>query len=570
MSNFEKISNLKSFDDIATYFGISTGYLQKIIIQNKRYNYTKFSIPKKDGTLREIYSPKGEVSVLQNKLKLLLEESFNPHHKAFGFIKNKNFISNASNHVRKKFVLNLDLENFFESISFGRVRQMFIAYFKLDPKVATTLANVCCHYNGFLPQGASTSPIISNIITKPLDKELTELAKKCTLTYYTRYVDDITFSTNNDNIPNQLAKLNIDNSAELAPSLIKIINKNGFKINEKKVRIQSSKGHQEVTGITVNKKVNINRRYIKNLRATIYSFLSNMSSPDIPLDIFKEEYKKKKGKPSIRTLDQAFRIIKGRILHVSHIKGKKNTVFLKLATDYNQMINYYETEVTKIKLPTTDKEFLTNNTVVINPINYRDPFYINENDELDDIGYGQGTGFYLKEIGLITNYHVVEYLITEVLEKELKFCKEYYIEYYTESNGIQNTFKAKIKYYDKEKDIAILKPQNPSVLKDGFIACTNPPLGDPIILSGFPNHEVGNNLRIDTGKIIRAINTEENKRFEISANIYAGNSGGPVLNMKNEVIGIAVRGFTDAGTVPSEYIPIKDAIELYQIEEVGV
>lgn len=564
VSNINNISDLKSFHDIAEFFEVSTGYLWKIIVNKKNNNYTKFNIPKKDGTLRTIYRPIDELLVLQLKLKQLLEQSFNPHHKAYGFIKGRDFVSNASQHVGKKFVLNLDLENYFESISFGRVRQMFIGYFKLNHKIATTLANICCHYNGFLPQGAPTSPIISNIITKTLDKQFTNLAKSCTHTYYTRYADDITFSTNSNELPNQLAKLNSDNTVELSNTVTNIIDKNGFKVNLKKVRVHSFKEHQQVTGITVNSKVNINRRYIKNIRATIHSFKTNVSNPELPLDLFKEKYKLKKGKPPIKSLDKAFRVLKGRILHVSHVRGSFDSVYIKLATEFNQMIDIYTTNVTKIKLPLTNEELLIKNIFVISPLHPNsDPFYMDEHSELDNMGYGQGTGFYLKNIGLITNYHVIEFLVTEVLEKGLKFCQEFYLEYYSENNGVQTKFKAKIHCYDKQKDIAILEPENSDTLEHGFSACTNPSLGDTIKLLGFPSHEIGSNLRNDTGNIIRTRNTHANKRYEITANIYGGNSGGPVLNINNEVVGIAVRGLTDAGVVPSEYIPIKDAIELY-------
>lgn len=564
VNNIKYISDLNSFCDVAEFLEISTGYLWKIIVNNKDNNYIEFNISKKDGTLRTIYKPINELLVLQLKLKQLLEQSFNPHHKAYGFIKNRDFITNASQHVGKKFVLNLDLENFFETISFGRVRQMFIGYFKLNPKVATTLANICCHHKGFLPQGAPTSPILSNIIMKTLDKQFTKLAKSCTLTYYTRYADDITFSSNNNELPNQLATLNADNTIDLSNTVINLINKNGFKVNCKKVRLQSSKEHQQVTGITVNKKVNINRRYIKNIRATIYSFKSNLANPDISLNLFKEKYKSKKGKHSINSLNQAFRIIKGRILHVSHVRGAYDSVYFKLATDFNQMIEHYKSSVPKIKLSLTEEEVLIKNIFVISPLKpTSEPFYINENNKLDNMIYGQGTGFYLKNIGLITNYHVIDYLVTEVLEKGLKFCQEFYLEYYSENNGVQTTFNARIHCYDKEKDIAILEPKYSDILEHGFTPCINASLGDSIKLAGFPNHEIGTDLRTDTGRIIRTRNTSSNKHFEISANIYAGNSGGPVLNNKNEVIGIAVRGFTEKGVVPSEYISIKDAIDLY-------
>jgi len=563
--NIKHISDLKSFLDIANFLEVKNGYLRKIIIDNKINNYTEFKIPKKDGTSRTIHKPTNELLCLQIKLKELLEMSFNPHYKSHGFIKNRDFVTNASHHINKKFVLNLDLENYFDSISFGRVRHMFIAYFKLEVKVASTLANICCHHKGFLPQGAPTSPIISNIITKTLDKQLTKLAKICPLTYYTRYADDITFSSNSSSFPIQLANINPDKTVTLSDTLIDFITNNGFTINSRKVRLQSAKEHQEVTGITVNSKINIDRRYIKNLRAIMHSFKINKDNPSIPLSIFKEKYKLKDTKTPVKNFENAFNIIKGRINHVSHVRGTEDTIYIKLAKNFNHLLEIYSTKISNIKLPISTEEYFKKNSFVISTLEaYSDPAFMDEKGNLDNMCYGQGSGFYMRDIGLITNYHVIDYLVTEVLEKGLNFCEEFYLEYYSEVNGIQKSQKAKILFYDKSKDIAILEPKYKGDLNEGFIACLQSSINDSIKLLGFPDHEIGSELRIELGKIIRRRHTNTNSRFEVSTNIYAGNSGGPILNLKNQVIGIAVRGFTEKGVVPSEFIPISEAIDLYK------
>lgn len=122
--------------------------------------------------------------------------------------------------------MNIDLENFFESFHFGRVRGFFTKNknFLLPSEVATVIAQLSC-YEGKLPQGAPTSPIISNLICGILDYRLLKVAKKYKLNY-TRYADDLTFSTNDKNFLNLQTKFHEEISKELIQA--------GFKINEKR------------------------------------------------------------------------------------------------------------------------------------------------------------------------------------------------------------------------------------------------------------------------------------------------------------------------------------------------
>lgn len=125
------------------------------------------------------------------------------------------------------------------------------------PEVAIVFAQLTC-YNGCLPQGAPTSSIITNLICEILDIRLLKLAKDYKLDY-TRYADDMTFSTNDKNILKRFdefyAKLNLE------------IERAGFKINTKKTRLQYKDSRQTVTGLVVNKKISVDRRYCKKVRA---------------------------------------------------------------------------------------------------------------------------------------------------------------------------------------------------------------------------------------------------------------------------------------------------------------
>ncbi|RNC97313.1 reverse transcriptase domain-containing protein [Lysinibacillus halotolerans] len=568
MSLIFHISDIKNYQDLADYLEVTTGYLSKVINDPNRYQC--FEIPKKDNSLRSIYSPTKDLLVIQLKIKKLIEQNFNPHYKAHGFINGKDFITNAYNHIGKNFVLNLDLNNFFESISIKRVNNMFQRYFKVRPNISTVLAHICCHPDGFLPQGAPTSPIISNVICKSLDKDLTELAKSLKLTYYSRYADDITFSCKKKDFPKILAE-DINGNIVLSNHLTNLIEKHGFKVNLNKTRLQSKYMHQEVTGITVNKKINLNRRYIKRIRAILYSFKKYVDEPDIPIGKFCEFYNITNNNIE-ETKYRIFNILKGHIIHISHVKGYNDSNFLDFMRKFNELLELYSLSIPAIKVLDSSNNFFKRNTLVIYPLNsLDDPQYFvdrdfikNGNFEIDSVCYGQGSGFYLKDIGIVTNYHVVSLIIEEVLEKKLTFCKEYYLEYFTESNGKQYKYHAKIIAYDKEKDIAILKPKYPDLVDSGFKYNKRFNINDSITLLGFPNHTTGSEFRSDKGKIIRKIKNKNISTYEIDAKIFAGNSGGPVLNYKNEVIGIATKGFTDRGIVPPEFIPIKYAIEVYK------
>ena len=161
----------------------------------------------------------------------------------------------------------MDLKDFFPSINFGRVRGFFIKSndFELDPKVATVIAQIACHGNA-LPQGSPVSPVISNLIGHILDIRLVKLAKKARCGY-SRYADDITFSTRAKNFPALIAKK--EPTGEWLPSdkLDTAIKRAGFEINTKKVSMQYWTHRQMVTGLVVNRKVNIRASYYRQARA---------------------------------------------------------------------------------------------------------------------------------------------------------------------------------------------------------------------------------------------------------------------------------------------------------------
>lgn len=216
--------------------------------------YREFSIPKKTGGQRAIFEPLPTLKEIQ---KWILEEilkniKVSPTAKAY--INGLSIKDNARYHKKQKEILNLDMENFFGNITERHVYVMFkgLGYNK---QVSSILTKICC-LNGVLPQGAPTSPMISNIIFRFADRRIFEFCKKNELRY-TRYADDMTFS--GGEIPKGFIS-----------TIKRIIFENGFELNEKKTKLRLQHQRQEVTGIVVNEKLQVRRDYRKLVRQQIY------------------------------------------------------------------------------------------------------------------------------------------------------------------------------------------------------------------------------------------------------------------------------------------------------------
>ena len=178
-------------------------------------------------------------------------------------------------HRNKRHVFNVDLQNFFPTINFGRVRGFFIKnkHFNLNHKVATVIAQIAC-YDNELPQGSPCSPIISNLIGHLLDIRMVYLAQKTKCTY-SRYADDLTFSTNRKDFPKRIAFKENENDWIAGKSLVNEIEKVGFSINDKKTSMQYKTARQMTTGLIVNKKINIKKEYYKKARSMCHALFKS-------------------------------------------------------------------------------------------------------------------------------------------------------------------------------------------------------------------------------------------------------------------------------------------------------
>jgi len=204
VTNLESLKRTKSLANLAVLLSFTPSGLAYTLYRSPDDSkYHKFQIAKKNGGVRDLCAPKSALKLLQRNLADLLydcRDEINTVYPrrplAHGFRRKSSIIDNARKHKCRRFVLNLDLQDFFPTFNFGRVRGFFIKNrdFALDQKVATIIAQIACFENA-LPQGSPSSPIIADMLAHILDVRLVRLAKAFRVTY-SRYADDLTFSTN--------------------------------------------------------------------------------------------------------------------------------------------------------------------------------------------------------------------------------------------------------------------------------------------------------------------------------------------------------------------------------------
>ena len=283
MSKLESLKSASSLRDLAILLGVWPSHLSYVLYVKPGPKYTAFEIPKRSGGSRTIQAPHQALKVVQRRLSDLLQDCIAEIQErdniqdriAHGFVRKKSIVTNACRHRNRRWVFNMDLEDFFPSINFGRVRGFLLKNrdFELQESVATVIAQIACHDNS-LPQGSPCSPVFSNLIGHVMDIRLVHLASKAGC-IYTRYADDLTFSTNKAHFPSEVAEPTDMNDVGVqiwVPSegLRSVIYRSGFQINAKKTRMMYRYSRQEVTGLVVNQKINVPREYRRTVRAMVH------------------------------------------------------------------------------------------------------------------------------------------------------------------------------------------------------------------------------------------------------------------------------------------------------------
>jgi hypothetical protein len=310
--------------------------------------YKEFKIKKRNGKERVIHAPQEKLLLTLKAFSKILYDLHNSHENSNGFEKQKSVILNASHHIKSNYVFNIDLKDFFWSIDRQRIKRMFLFDKQINFKeniskrsnllsekkyerepLAFYLASLVTipilidnEIRYVLPQGSPTSPIISNIICKILDRRLTGLAKRFGVVY-TRYADDITFS----------AQKNVFILDDFRNELERIIESQGFKINSEKVKVINKGYRQTVTGIVVNEKLNVHRKYIKELRRWLY--LWERYGYIKANGIFKTEYKKIN---KLRSYPNLIKTLKGKLEFLKNVKGCTDSIYKKLFSRFEELM----------------------------------------------------------------------------------------------------------------------------------------------------------------------------------------------------------------------------------------
>jgi retron-type reverse transcriptase len=264
--------------DFAEQLGITLGALRWLTYHRRGatvVHYHRFEIDKKTGGVRCISAPKAALARAQRWVHDNILSKLEVEPQAHGFVPGRSIVSNASPHAGRAVVVNLDLKEFFPSITFRRVKGLFQAL-GYSEHVATVLGLLCtepprvkAEVDGkvyhvalgqrVLPQGACTSPAITNALCRRLDRRLSGLAARHGFTY-TRYADDLTFSGDNGRAVGRLLR-----------SVRSVVQAEGFTEHPRKTRVMRRARRQEVTGVTVNARPTVSRKEVRLLRAILHN-----------------------------------------------------------------------------------------------------------------------------------------------------------------------------------------------------------------------------------------------------------------------------------------------------------
>ncbi|MDE5808479.1 MAG: reverse transcriptase family protein [Muribaculaceae bacterium] len=307
--------------------GLSQRKIRQFLTKQAREkSYIEFEIPKKSGGTRRISSPNSQLKRIQQCINLMLQTLCEVSQEATGFVPDRSIVTNAEKHLDSSVIFNCDLKDFFPSITKEMVRKSLaeeLQNYQVSREVVNMLSSLVTapRKDGVeaLPQGAPTSPVVSNLVLKKLDRRLSIFAEKNGYRY-SRYADDITFSKAGD----YNAAMPIKSGA-----IESIIVDSGFAINPKKSVLLTFANRREVTGLTVGKKLNVARSYVKQLRVLLY--LWEKRGYDEAQMIYTRDFRG--GKEA----DLAS-VINGKINYLCMVKGREDSTYRRLKRRYRKLM----------------------------------------------------------------------------------------------------------------------------------------------------------------------------------------------------------------------------------------
>lgn len=519
----DTFAKLKSFDDVARLVEVKATTLSYYL--HKKGNYKQFELEKRTGGKRIIHVPVTPIKMIQRKLNQVLQAVYRGRSPAHGFARGKSIVTNASRHLHRDFILNFDLRDFFPSIHFGRVLGLFEQRpYSLPRRVALTLAQICCH-DGSLPIGAPTSPTVSNMICGQMDSQLKKLAVDSGCTY-TRYADDITISKSHGRLPANICQYDpIILRWRTGDAVEAIVRANGFRIHRSKTRLLPSGYRQEVTGLVVNGRLNVKRTFIRHVRAILHA--CERWGVEKAETVFHAKFDRKQ---RLRKKVLLLKVLRGKIEFVGAVRGRDDIIYLGLLDRYLRLDS--EAHTRRILIGSNASDEVLERAV-----------WLLEDESI------QGSAFAADNLGLLTAEHVLR-------PTTQASCPALSIRHATVDQLQRND----------HVDVARCRPRTSVPIQFRIGNALNLKKGDPVRVLGFPLYRDGNTVNFQEGKITSFAPWHGVPHYVVDCPIVKGNSGGPVLNSLNEVIGIAIKGqdtpkkFTNDDEM-SRFIPIDFALE---------
>lgn len=271
-------------------------------------------------------------------LNEVLKAVYTPSQYVMGFTEGRSVVTNAAMHKGANYVFNIDLKDFFPSIEQPRVwKRLQLQPFNFPVPVASAIAGLCSMKETremldgtkkdfyVLPQGAPTSPIITNMICDKLDHRLGGLARRFGLNY-TRYADDITFSSMHNVF---------QENSDFRKELVRIISDQRFVINDKKTRLQKRGSRQEITGIIISDRLNVSQKYVRDIRNILYMWEKYGYS--VAYAKFFPKYKEEKGHVKKGNPDLV-NVIDGKLMYLKTVKGEEDSVYKRLYAKFQNFV----------------------------------------------------------------------------------------------------------------------------------------------------------------------------------------------------------------------------------------
>ena len=519
-----KFTELKANIQLAAKLNMDYSYFTYLIYKRiDDQNYIPYLIPKKNGGYRKIAAPCSTLKYIQRQIANFIYDEIKVKNCVHGFARGKDIKTNANYHLKRKHILNLDLKDFFDSITVNRVYGVFHGHpFNFPEKLSSCLAKIAT-YHGSLTQGSPLSPIISTLVCRRLDNELNAFAVKYGLRY-SRYADDITFSSIRT-MKDFFKEYPATNKIILCEELVDIITRNDFQVNENKIRYRNKTQRMQVTGLIVNDKPNLARTYRDKIRAMLHAWVK-----------FGYENAEKEYLSKFSRCHKSFkRVIYGKLNFYKSVRGVTDHYYQQMARLFNTL-----SPDMKLLLKPTSEEIIQKAVWVIeNTVNA-------EKNDSPIERMSQGTCFFLKNIGIVTAAHVLfPNKKNAVNEFDSDFNQSPMTNFYIlNPTNPSHRVNVQLVNLDKNRDWAVLNLKNAndlSINRDYFEleSCCKTLTGTEIILCGYPSFELGHQIRKETGQIVAKKIEHTVKKFEITANIRHGNSGGPILNNKMQVLGWA-------------------------------